>query len=147
MDKKISLLIVDDDDEVRELLEEVVETWAMKNKYNIDIDTAEDGLAGLEKLNSKKTDVTIVDMKMPKLNGHKMIESVRAADGMSKATEIIILSGYPELYMDIIDQENLSVCQILDKPVDLNDLRKALEEVVRPIFEGEKNTEEASEES
>lgn len=58
-----SLLIVDDDDEIRELLEYDLAQSGYK------VDTAQNGLEGLEKAVSNYYDLVLLDVMMPKMNG------------------------------------------------------------------------------
>ncbi|RKZ80464.1 MAG: hypothetical protein DRR19_23575 [Candidatus Parabeggiatoa sp. nov. 1] len=44
------------------------------------VDTASDGVEGLEKLRVDEFDVAIVDFKMPKMNGIDMISQALATD-------------------------------------------------------------------
>ena len=61
-DKK-RILIVDDDPEIRELLEFDI---ASSGYYT---DTASDGMEGFNKALNNKYDLIIIDVMMPKMNG------------------------------------------------------------------------------
>ena len=66
-----SLLIVDDDDEIRELLEFDLAQSGYK------VDTAQNGLEGLEKAVSNYYDLVLLDVMMPKMNGFDVCKNIR----------------------------------------------------------------------
>ena len=61
------ILIVDDEKAIRRTLKEILEY----EKY--DIDEAEDGEIGLEKIEKNNYDVVILDIKMPKKDGLEVL--------------------------------------------------------------------------
>lgn len=66
-----SLLIVDDDDEIRELLEFDLAQSGYK------VDTAQNGLDGLEKAVNNYYDLVLLDVMMPKMNGFDVCKNIR----------------------------------------------------------------------
>lgn len=68
-----NILVVDDDDEIRELLEFDLQ----QSGYNID--TAKDGVEGLEKALSNHYDLVLLDVMMPKMNGFDVCKNIRKA--------------------------------------------------------------------
>ena len=67
------ILIVDDDDEIRELLEFDV---AQSGYF---VDTAKDGLEGLNKALNNSYDLILLDVMMPKMNGFDVCKNIRNA--------------------------------------------------------------------
>ncbi|MBR1753372.1 response regulator transcription factor [bacterium] len=67
------ILIVDDDDEIRELLEFDI---SQSGYYT---DTAKDGLEGLNKALNNSYDLIILDVMMPKMNGFDVCKNIRQA--------------------------------------------------------------------
>jgi len=67
------ILIVDDDDEIRELLEFDV---AQSGYF---VDTAKDGKEGLQKVLNNSYDLVILDVMMPKMNGFDVCRNIRQA--------------------------------------------------------------------
>ena len=65
------LLVVDDDDEIRELLEFDL----AQSGYSVD--TASDGLEGLNKAISSNYDLVLLDVMMPKMNGYDVCKNIR----------------------------------------------------------------------
>ncbi len=71
MSKRI--LIVDDDDEIRELLEFDI---ASSGYF---VDTAKNGMEGLNKALNNTYDLILLDVMMPKMNGFEVCKNIRQA--------------------------------------------------------------------
>ena len=67
------ILIVDDDDEIRELLEFDI---AQSGYF---VDSAKDGLEGLNKALNNTYDLILLDVMMPKMNGFDVCKNIRQA--------------------------------------------------------------------
>ncbi len=67
------ILIVDDDDEIRELLEFDVRSSGYF------VDSAKDGLEGLNKALNNTYDLILLDVMMPKMNGFDVCKNIRSA--------------------------------------------------------------------
>ena len=67
------ILIVDDDDEIRELLEFDIRSSGYF------VDTAKDGLEGLNKALNNTYDLVLLDVMMPKMNGFDVCKNIRQA--------------------------------------------------------------------
>ncbi len=67
------ILIVDDDDEIRELLEFDVRASGYF------VDTARDGMEGLNKALNNTYDLILLDVMMPKMNGFDVCKNIRQA--------------------------------------------------------------------
>ena len=67
------ILIVDDDDEIRDLLEFDV------SHSGYFVDTARDGLEGLNKALNNSYDLIVLDVMMPKMNGFDVAKNIRQA--------------------------------------------------------------------
>jgi DNA-binding response OmpR family regulator len=68
-----SLLVVDDDNEIRELLE-----FDLAQSGYV-VDTAKDGMEGLNKAVSGSYDLVLLDVMMPKMNGFDVCKNLRKA--------------------------------------------------------------------
>src|SRR5207237_8054530 len=71
----ITILLVEDDPSVRELLKVLLEV------EGYDIVEASDGLEGLEKAGALRPDLMIVELMMPPVGGERATSRLRAAPG------------------------------------------------------------------
>lgn len=83
--KEISILIIDDEEEIRTSLSEIVEELGLTPL------TAQDGLEALNVLKSKKIDLIITDLMMPKMDGLNFIVKSRE---FNPSLPIAVISGY-----------------------------------------------------
>lgn len=67
------ILIVDDDDEIRDLLEFDI------SQSGYFVDTASDGMEGLNKALNNAYDLILLDVMMPKMNGFDVCKNIRQA--------------------------------------------------------------------
>lgn len=82
--KKV-ILTVDDSRTIREMLRTALSDAGM------DVIQAEDGVHGLEVLQSSMPDVIVTDINMPRLDGFGFIEAVRSND-QYRAIPILVLT-------------------------------------------------------
>lgn len=78
------LLIVDDDEQIRELLVFDIES----SGYNVDC--ASDGMEGLKKALENNYDLILLDVMMPKMNGYDVCRNIRIA---KPTTPILMLTA------------------------------------------------------
>ena len=79
------LLLVEDSPTILNLIS------LMLKQEGYSVETARDGLEGLEKLSRQPVDLIVTDVNMPRMDGLKFIESVRKQAAFSKLP-IIVLS-------------------------------------------------------
>jgi len=106
------ILVIDDDLAIRVLLQAVLK------RMKFDVELAEDGSAGLERLhaNDGAIDLVLLDLMMPKLNGYEFIERIgQEYDG--NRPHIIVFTAAGKRGVDKIPAE--AVCNAILKPFDL----------------------------
>ncbi|WP_413586986.1 response regulator [Bdellovibrio sp. HCB274] len=100
------LLIIDDEEDLREVLTAILEDSAGQ------IDTAANGIEGIEKLKSNHYDAILSDEKMPKKSGLEVLKWMRENN---INTPFIMHTGYGQ--KDIIQEaQKLGVFALIDKP-------------------------------
>ncbi len=82
-----SILVVDDDDDFREALCEVL------SEAGSPVDQAGDGEAALRHIASEKPGVVLLDLKMPVLDGWGVVDRLRK-DPATAGIPVLILSAY-----------------------------------------------------
>lgn len=85
-EKKIKVLVVDDEDIVRESLQD----WL--GAYGFDISTAEDGKEALGLIHDQEFGVVLLDVRLPDMEGTEVLREARKLRPELKA---IILTAYP----------------------------------------------------
>jgi len=127
MERKYKLLIVDDDNHIRTTFKDYF------TKQNFIVETASDGLEGLEKLRADEFDVAIVDMKMPKMNGIDMINEALKNDD-TDANMIIISTPHESNKGDVIKALNIGVNAWFEKSeIEMPQLLKRVTELAQVI--------------
>jgi CheY-like chemotaxis protein len=81
------ILVIDDNDEVRDMLHDL-----LKFK-GYDVETAETGTAGLEKLTQVTPDLIICDIAMPEKDGFQVLEEVRSTPEHSDVPFIFLTAS------------------------------------------------------
>lgn len=105
------ILVIDDDLAIRVLLQAVLK------RMNFEVEMAEDGVAGLEKVTrAKRYDLILLDLMMPRLNGYEFID--RMATYQGERPHIIVFTAAGKRGVDKIPSQ--SVCDAILKPFDLD---------------------------
>lgn len=109
--ERIKVLLVEDDEDSRELLAEVL-------RGDFDVDTAMDGVSGLERFAAARPDVVVTDESLPGLRGTALAKAIKERDSK---VGIILVSGY-------LKPPGAEACDVvLKKPIDVNALSSAVE--------------------
>ena len=105
------ILVIDDDLAIRVLLRAVLK------RMNFDVELAEDGAVGLEKLQvNGGFDLILLDLMMPRLNGYEFIERIREAYPTARP-HVIVFTAAGKRGVDKIPPD--AVCNAILKPFDL----------------------------
>lgn len=129
------ILIVDDDDEIRDLLEFDI------SQSGYFTDTAKDGAEALQKALNNVYDLIILDVMMPKMNGFTVCEKIRQA---KLAVPILMLTAKGTIDDKTIGF-NSGADDYLVKPFDIQEvllrirvlLKRNLQQLPSPIQTGE----------
>lgn len=114
-----TLLIVDDDQFIREGLKRLINWKAL----NIDVKLeAEGAYEALELMELHKPHIVLTDIRMPKGNGLHLIEQIRLRKWK---TFIVVLSGYNE-YAYVRQAMKFQVEDYLLKPIDASELTQII---------------------
>lgn len=83
MTEKPRVLVIDDEDIIREAARRILEGY--------EVATAENGKEGLREMRKRPFDLVLTDLKMPGMDG---IEVLKSAKEVSPEAEVIIITGY-----------------------------------------------------
>jgi two-component system response regulator MprA len=107
------VLIVDDDDEIR---------YSLRNMLlvsDFDVALAADGLEALKVLDRSRVDALVVDLMMPRLDGVGVIRALLARPEEQRPKIVIVISAHMELRRLVM---GLHVRRVFSKPFDAMEL-------------------------
>ena len=117
----LRVLLVEDDEDNRELMTEVLEA------AGYEVLAASSGAEGLKALSERSVDVVVTDVGMPGMGG---LEMARAAKRIAPSVPVVVVTGYSERD-DITSARGREVDAVLVKPVDPDSLAAIVDEVLR----------------
>jgi len=114
---KKTVLVVDDEELIRELLYDILES-------DYEVLLAEDGEKGLELYmkQNEEIDAVITDLIMPKMRGDKLLEKLRA---LNPQIPVIIITGF-EKEIDLVRILKEPKVAFINKPFDIEQLLNEL---------------------
>ena len=120
---KFSILIVDDDQEIIDLLKAYLERQAP-----YEITTAADGITALIEVGRVKPDVLILDIMIPGVDGVEVCRRIKADS--SNKTAIIAISGTTERQSQVLEA---GADAFMLKPVDMENLHAEARRLLRVL--------------
>jgi len=112
----IRVLVVDDDQAVREALARTLE------KLGFHVAVAADGQAGLDRLRQGDVHILLADLKMPKLSGHELL---KAAKAIAPDVEVIVITGHGTVE-DAVEAMKEGAYDFITKPFKRVQLEKTI---------------------
>ena len=108
------ILIIEDEAAIRRVLVKILSEE--NNTYQVE--EAEDGLVGIEKIKKDDYDLVLCDIKMPKMDGVEVLEAVKK---IKPETPMVMISGHGDLDT-AVNTMRLGAFDYISKPPDLNRL-------------------------
>jgi CheY-like chemotaxis protein len=97
-----SVLVVDDDDAIREVIAEVLRDEGYK------VSSAGNGEQALDELRKGRPDLVLLDLMMPVMSGWELLELLQSSADLSKIPVVVVSAMTAP-----------GVCEHLAKPIDL----------------------------
>ncbi len=119
---KTKILVVDDEPNIVQTLQDRLEM----NEY--EVITAGNGREGLEKFEQEQPDVILLDVIMPIMDGHEMLEVLRKRP-TGQNVSVIMLTARSQT-QDIARANACGIDDYIVKPFDLSELLEKIESVV-----------------
>ena len=116
--KNVKILIVDDDDDLKELLVSILENEGFF------IETARTGLEAISKVKVEYFNVALLDIKLPDMTGIELLSKINI---ITPRTKKLILTGFPDA-SSAIRAVNEKADAYLVKPFDPFELITLIEE-------------------
>ncbi|MFW0737954.1 MULTISPECIES: sigma-54-dependent transcriptional regulator [unclassified Flavobacterium] len=108
------ILIIEDEASIRRVLVKILS----EENDTYQVDEAEDGAAGLEKIKNNDYDLVLCDIKMPKLDGVEVLEEAKK---IKPEIPMVMISGHGDMET-AIHTMRLGAFDYISKPPDLNRL-------------------------
>lgn len=115
---KAKILLVEDNETNQMVVKELL------SKFPLEIECAENGAVGVEKVRENHYDLVLMDLQMPKMDGFQATEIIR---GLKSKEELPILALSAASFMEDINKAILAgMNEHLMKPIDIRQLYQAL---------------------
>jgi two-component system nitrogen regulation response regulator NtrX len=108
------ILVIEDEAAIRRVLVKILS----EENDAYEVDEAEDGLAGIEKIKKEDFDLVLCDIKMPKMDGVEVLEAVKK---IKPEIPMVMISGHGDLDT-AVNTMRLGAFDYISKPPDLNRL-------------------------
>jgi two-component system nitrogen regulation response regulator NtrX len=108
------ILIIEDEAAIRRVLVKILS----EENDTYQVEEAEDGVAGLEKIKNNDYDLVLCDIKMPKMDGVEVLEEVKK---IKPEIPMVMISGHGDMET-AIHTMRLGAFDYISKPPDLNRL-------------------------
>ena len=120
------ILVIEDNDEIRELLESVF----LLEGYHVN--TVADGGKALETLREVQADLVTLDLSLPGMKGEDILKSIREDPHVS-TTPVIVISAYVER---LRAEDRAKAQHVISKPFEIVDVISKVDEVFghNPIY-------------
>ncbi|MCM2271010.1 MAG: response regulator [candidate division Zixibacteria bacterium] len=116
---KQTILVVDDEEIIRDFLSEVLEDYQ--------VTVACDGVEAIKKLRSQRYDLVITDLRMPGVPGEEVVKFARDTYPGAK---VVVISGYSSL-STVSQSVHNGACAFLSKPFSIKELLQTVSNAIR----------------
>ncbi|NOY48571.1 MAG: sigma-54-dependent Fis family transcriptional regulator [Chlorobi bacterium] len=108
------ILVIEDEAAIRRVLTKILS----EESDTYQVDEAEDGLIGIEKIKKEDFDLVLCDIKMPKMDGVEVLEAIKK---IKPEIPVVMISGHGDLDT-AVNTMRLGAFDYISKPPDLNRL-------------------------
>lgn len=117
---KKNILVVDDEQDIRELISDLLETKGYR------IVTACDGEDALSKMANESFDLFIIDMSMPRMDGMTLLKEIKKIQPLAV---VIVLTGFSSIE-GAVNAIHAGAFQYISKPVKAKELFEIVEKAL-----------------
>ncbi|WP_432670029.1 sigma-54-dependent transcriptional regulator [Flavobacterium sp. SM2513] len=108
------ILIIEDEPAIRRVLNKILS----EENDSYQVEEAEDGLVGMEKIKNTDYDLILCDIKMPKMDGVEVLEATKK---IKPEIPVVMISGHGDMET-AINTMRMGAFDYISKPPDLNRL-------------------------
>lgn len=111
------ILVIDDERPIRNTLKEILEFEGYQ------VDTAENGLKGVEMARKESYDLIYTDVKMPEMDGMEVLGALKSPAAPEEIVDspVVMISGHGTVET-AVDALKKGAYDFIEKPLDLNRL-------------------------
>jgi len=131
MNEISNILVIDDDESIRESIKLILE----EERYLVD--SAKNGIEAIEKSNTKYYNLALIDYRLPDINGTDLLKKMKK--GIPKTIKIMV-TGYPSM-QNAINAVNNGADGFLLKPVNMDNLLLTVKYQLKKQIEDKKYSE------
>ncbi|MFW6130152.1 MAG: response regulator [Atribacterota bacterium] len=118
---KKNILIVDDEETIRDTLSKILE------EDGFDVESVDDAEKAIKKIKNEKYNLILLDLKLNGMSGFDVLKETRE---INKELPIILISGY--LTMENIEKAcGYGIFNYIRKPFELDDLRDKIKRALK----------------
>ena len=121
LQRKISILVVDDELSIRESLS----GWLQQDGYQVE--AVADGMSALARCRENHFDIMLIDVKMPGMDGLTLLKNLKDVD---PETAVVMMTAHGAI-QDAVEAMKLGAYDYLLKPFDLEELSLTIEKLGR----------------
>ncbi len=129
INKKITVLVVDDSDIIRNSLKNFF------GEYHLDVIACLNGLEGIQKAIEHKPCLIILDLLMPNFDGIKMLQVIKIIEDLKKIP-VIVISGNTNR-SNVLSALEAGADRVISKPLQKDVIIKNINEVLGGNFLGQ----------
>ncbi|MBP3958578.1 response regulator [Gemmata sp. G18] len=116
------ILIVEDLEDSRESLQEL-----LQEALHVEVDTAADGVRGLELLTERPYALVVTDLRMPKASGMRVLREVQ---DRALSCAVVVITGHGSV-REAVEAMRLGAYDFLQKPIDPQQFVLLVDRVLR----------------
>ncbi|MFZ0452486.1 MAG: response regulator [Ignavibacteriaceae bacterium] len=125
-DNKVTILVVDDSDIIRQTLAKFFED------YVVEVVSCPDGLEGIQKALKHLPDLIFLDLMMPNLDGVKMLKVIKVIDDL-KNIPVIVISGNTSKANVLLAMES-GADKVIPKPLQKEVIINSVNEILGNVL-------------
>ena len=108
-------LVIEDDPAIQRLVEKILK------RKGVEIDTANNGKAAIDKLRAQQYSVIILDLMLPDMNGFQVIDYLKNS---GNRTPVAVVSAVSQQALTNLDLDVVKL--VISKPFDVDEFTKAI---------------------
>ncbi len=124
-DRELRFLVVDDNEDIRDVFCRLVERAGHRAS------TASDGMDAVDIVQRESFDVMLLDLTMPRLDGVGVVRWLRAHPDIAPAMRIVVVSAWAGEHRAVLQE--LGIENVMQKPLRIQQLTDVIAETLLDV--------------